>query len=274
MYLQLNSDLISIFGRWTRNSFNVSLIHTSSQIYCWFEATLSFLRHTKATSLFAIISCFPVLLQYKRLSISWTLGRRKPAFVIHDNEASKCELQVIVSSTFSNSTWLPCPGLESLEACHYHNMTLYFHRFQEISCAYVTDPTMAVRFRHCSLSEACNKTPAGLQEAYALKLAQNLNKKISIFFWPGPLDSIYLFNITSEEWTGRRGVLLGDSSPARWNHFFLVAVSFLFSVLIFLSLVYRKVQVWFYCSVRKDLRLRWEWQGWTALLVQLVEGLG
>ncbi len=130
-------------------------------IYCWFEATLSFLRYTKATSLFAIISCFPVLLQYKRLSISWTLGRRKPAFVIHDNEASKCELQVIVSSTFSNSTWLPCPGLESLEACHYHNMTLYFHRFQEISCAYVTDPTMAVRSRHCSLSETCYKTPAG-----------------------------------------------------------------------------------------------------------------
>jgi hypothetical protein len=33
----------------------------------------------------------------------------------------------------------------------------------------------------------------------------------------GPLDNFYLFNLSSEEWTDRHGVLKGDPSPARYS---------------------------------------------------------
>jgi hypothetical protein len=39
----------------------------------------------------------------------------------------------------------------------------------------------------------------------------------------GPLDSLFLFNLSTQEWGGRFGIIKGDSPPGRYKHGFVAA---------------------------------------------------
>ncbi len=138
-------------------------------------------------------------------------------------------LSVIISS----STCRPWPGQVSSVACCHRTKDLDLHRFPATSCAYATESILSVResflFPIAPLSEAkrwyCQWTfnfRVGVHESQLmLRCITGIHL---ILLLTGPLDNFYLFNITSEEWTDRHGVLKGDPSPSRYTYNF-VAIS-------------------------------------------------